>query len=502
MNLTLLDGSIALVFLVVLTFGGLFCRRYIKNAADWTVAGRNMGVFLGLSSGSAEGLGLISIAFIAERAFTDGWAFVHISIIGIVITGGLFGACGFMTNRFRQAKVVTVPEYSQRRYSKGLRITLGFILGTSGVLNMAIFPVIGSQFLVHYMGIPSTVSVFAVSVPVVPLMMGLLMALALLFAYCGGMVSVILTDFIQSVIIAFVVIIVTVLVIKDVSFTQLNECVVSNYGQGGFNPFRSQNIGVVFIIWIILQQFFGYAAFAPQMQRIAATDSPKTAQRMVLWAALFSQGKNLMIVFWGIGALAVLGFNAPEGMEPGLYTKVAGAIYLGKLLPIGLFGIALSGMVAAFISTVDSYLLTNATLLVNDVICPLCSKHPSPRVHIWLLRIMVALIAIFLYWFGFIYQPAESLFEWITVTGTMMLGSGIILIGGLYWKRGSTAGAYAAVISCCLIPFLNLILVRVLETYPIRSQDASLAGIILALILYVTVSLAFPEKHLIQKKGE
>jgi len=86
-------------------------------------------------------------------------------------------------------------------------------------------------------------------------------------------------------------------------------------------------------------------------------------------------------------------------------------------------------MLAAFISTVDSYILTWSTVIVNDIICPLVPRKVSERAHLWLLRMMVAAIAVFIFVFGIAYKPAQSLLDYIFLTGTMMLGAGILMIG-------------------------------------------------------------------------
>ena len=56
MNCTGIDWIIAIAFLALLTCSGWFCRRYVKGVADFLVAGRHMGKFLGLSTQSAEGI--------------------------------------------------------------------------------------------------------------------------------------------------------------------------------------------------------------------------------------------------------------------------------------------------------------------------------------------------------------------------------------------------------------------------------------------------------------
>ena len=495
MNATSIDWIITGAFLFFLTFGGFACRTFIKSTADWTVAGRNMRKFLGLSTGTAEGIGLISIAVMVEVGFTSGFSYIGMSILNLIIVPLVYGCTGFVINRYREAQVVTIPEYAQRRYSRGVRVTTGSVLAFSGILNLAIFPIIASQFLTYFLNIHTHVNIMGINLPFVPILMAVLIGLALLFAYMGGMVSVILTDYIQSVIIAVAIFIITWLCIRQVGFVDIHKTITSNFGKGGYSPFASNSFGLTFLIWISLQQILGFPSFAPQMQKLASTDSARTARQMTLLSWLFLQGRALMMVIWGVAALAIMGAKTTEGIDADLYPKVAGAIYLGQLIPPVLFGIALAGMLAAFISTVDSYLLTWSTVIVNDVISPLTRKPLTPKVHLWLLRIFVALIAIVIYIFGIVYKPTETLLEFIILTGTMMLGSGIILIGGLYWRRASTSGAYAAVLFCCIIPVINLILKRVVENSDaIRSQDFGLGAIILAIIFFVVFSIIIPDK--------
>ncbi len=495
MNAANIDWIIAGIFMVFLAIGGYACRFFIKSAADWTVAGRNMRKFLGLSTARAEGMGLVSLALATEIGFTSGFSYVGLSIIAITVVPILYGGTGFVINRYREAKVVTVPEYAQRRYSKGVRIVTAGILTFAGILNLAIFPIIASQFLTYFLNTQPHVDVMGLHLPFVPLIMAGLIGLALLFAYAGGMVSVVLTGYIQSVMMAIAIFIITWLVIRQVGFDGIHKTINSNFGEGGYNPFVSDYFGPVFLIWIVLQVILGFPSFAPQMQKLASTDNARTARQMTMIQSLFASGGSLMIVVWGVAALAVLGPVASGGIDSGLYPKVVGAIYLGQLIPPVLFGFVLAGMLGAFISVVDSYLLTWSTVLVNDVISPLVRKPLTPKSHLWLLRICVAVIAILIYLFGIVYQPTETLLEFIILTGTMMLGSGILLIGGLYWKRASKAGAYAAVIFCAIIPIVNLILKRTAENGEVfRAQDFGLGAIILAVLFFVLFSVLFPDK--------
>jgi len=494
MNVTNIDWVIAAVFIVFLMMGGGICARFIKNVADWTVGGRKMRVFLGLGTGSAEGVGLISLAMGTELGFTKGFSYLVLTILFMTVVPIVYGCTGFVIKRYREAKVVTVPEYAQRRYSKGVRVATGFALSVAGVLNVAIFPIIASQFLTYFLGVPEGATILGF--PFIPALMTILIAIALFFAYVGGMVSLIVTNFIQYVIIAFVIIVVTWFVVADVGIMTFHETVNTNMGEAGYNLFKAGSFGAIYFIWIILQQILGFPAFAPNMQKIASTDNSGTARWMTSLSMIFNTSRQPFLLLWGIAALAVMGSQVPEGMDAGLYPKIAGAIYLGNVIPPVLFGVVVAAMLAAFISTVDSYILTWSTVIVNDIICPFVPRKVSERAHLWLLRMMVAAIAIFIFIFGIAYKPAQSLLDYIFLTGTMMLGAGILMIGGFYWKRASTAGAYAAVVFCFAIPVANIVINYFSgEGNSIPAQYFGLGAIISAILVFVIFSLLIPSRN-------
>ena len=61
-------------------------------------------------------------------------------------------------------------------------------------------------------------------------------------------------------------------------------------------------------------------------------------------------------------------------------------IVLSKMLPVGLMGLFCAVMMAAFISTHDTYLHSWGSIFIQDVILPFRKKPFSPKQHIWLLR--------------------------------------------------------------------------------------------------------------------
>ena len=454
----------------------------------------------------------------------------------------VFGVFGFVIMRFRQQQVMTLAEYFEKRFNKSVRLLAGLVQAVSGILNLAIFPIAGSTFLVYFMGLPEVVLLFGWELNPIILLMTVMIGLAIFFTFIGGMVSVVLTDFIQSVVIAVALIGGTTFVLWQTGFEEVHHTMQTELGPRGYNPFAesprkaaaSENAevsenenpesfanaelaanaelyanaesaenaespdkaeppatgsyGFWFFAWLVIG-LFGGIGFAPQLQRIASTDSPETARQMYLLGMIFSKGREVVLLFWGIAALGALGAVAQEGFSQQEWSNVAPALFLGKAFPIAIKGFFLAGLIAAFISTVDSYLLTYASIISNDLVCPLLGKPLSPRQHIALLRGSVIVIALFLWLFGVVYTPKEEVMYYLMLTGTMFWGTGLALVGGLYWKRATAPAAFVTIAVLCILPPGDMLCRRFVDGYPVKPEVAGVFSTLLAIGLFVLISL-------------
>jgi SSS family solute:Na+ symporter len=83
--------------------------------------------------------------------------------------------------------------------------------------------------------------------------------------------------------------------------------------------------------------------------------------------------------------------------------------------------------------------------LLQDTILPLFKKPLSPRAHLFALRLTFTCVAIFVCTFSALYKPVDYLQMMVSLIGAIYLaGIGAIVWGGLYWKKGTTAGAWTS----------------------------------------------------------
>ena len=102
------------------------------------------------------------------------------------------GLTGFIVVPLRRMKVMTIPEFYEKRFGHGVRILGGAILAFSGILNMGMFLKAGSIFVVGVTGMTSDVEL--------KIIMSVLLGMVLLYTTLGGMVSVAVLDYIQFVV--------------------------------------------------------------------------------------------------------------------------------------------------------------------------------------------------------------------------------------------------------------------------------------------------------------
>ncbi|MFI4911503.1 MAG: sodium:solute symporter [Sedimentisphaeraceae bacterium JB056] len=493
MNTTLIDWIILVFVFAGLCFAGLMCRKKVKGVSDFMVAGRNVRKYLALGTGLVEGIGLVTIANFIQQGFLHGLSNIWLQTIDMLIVAIIFGHFGVVIVRFRLGGFITLPQYFEARYSRKTRLLVGFVTAVAGILNFAIFPIVGSQFLTHFLGLPATFPLLGMNMPTIPALMGIMLVLALLFTNLGGMISVVVTDYIQSILVACGIFIMLFFTFYTLGLTGLTEGLRENLGQAAFNPFYEGSYGIAFFVWVGLNVFFCYVAFSPTMQKVASTDSSETARKMTMISSFFNKSRLVMMMLIGIGALIYLGGQAPDDMNMNgeQWSRTAGPLFLGEILPPVFMGIVMSALCAAFVSTMDSYILSWASVIVNDVICAVKKKPMTPEGHLWCLRWVIAAIALFLFCFGVLYKPTESILEYIYLTGTMFTGIGIALVFGLYFKFGTTAGAMAAVLSSAVLPVVDLICKRVFEgSYTLGSQYSGLMIILFSMMIYIAVSLA------------
>lgn len=452
-NFGALDWCIVVGYLVAVVTIGVYIKRYITNVTDFIVAGRGLRTFLGIATMIGTELGLVTVMYAAQKGFTGGFAAFHIALAAAIVTLGV-GLTGFIVVPLRRLQVMTIPEYYEKRFGRGVRILGGTILAFSGILNMGMFLKAGSLFVMGITGMTADAHLNIV--------MTALLAMVLLYTSLGGMVSVVVLDYIQFVVLSFSLLLTSLLSIRYLGWDNIVETVVQLKGQAGFNPFHAEGFGLPYVVWMFFLGLVSCAVWQTAVIRACSADSVRTVKRLYTWASIGFLIRFLLPYFFGISAFVFIAqheslrkvFIPEDGSADAQVTLMAMPVFLSQILPAGLIGIVTAGMLAAFMSTHDSYLLCWSSVLAQDVVAPWFKNGLSSKARLLLVRIFIPCIGVFILVWGLWYPLGQDLWDYMAISGAIYFTGAIALLGfGLYWKRASRIGAYAALICGFLAVF-------------------------------------------------
>jgi solute:Na+ symporter, SSS family len=308
------------------------------------------------------------------------------------------------------------------------------------------------------------------------------------------MLSVVVTDFMQFVIIGIGMLIATIGILTKVSFTEVAQAVNQNYGSSGINPFENFRFGWAFVLWMVIGSFTVSGLHQPVAAKSFSSESAEVGKKVFFYYGISTVGRSLIPMFWGIAALTILG--------PNITPLLAMPRLLGLIVPSGFLGLLIAGMLAASMSTYSAYLLSWSSVATRDIIGPLSKKGLTGKTEIKFTRIIAFFIGAFILFFGLLYEIPATSIQYMAITGAMYTsGAFSVVAGGLYWKKANTPGAYTALALGAFMPLAFLILEKFKNIIPVNLHfliDINISGFIslfLPIIGMVTVSLLTQKTH-------
>jgi len=505
MNFTGFDWVILLGVVVLMCAGVLTSTKYMRSVADFLAAGRTAGRYLLAVSQGVAMIGAISIVGFFEQNYVGGfpltWWGLTTAVVVLVIT-----VSGFVHYRFRQTRCLTLAEFFERRYSRNFRVFAGILVFTAGVVNFGIFPAVGGRFFINFIGLPQSIGVVGVQVPMFPLVMIVLLAIALFFVFSGGQVAVIIADFIQGTFVNVVFLIIIVYLLLLVDWTQIFAALAqAPDNQSLMNPFKTGHvesfnfwyflIGTIGVIYVVMS-WQGTQAYNASAR---SAHEAKMGQVLTNWRGI---PQVLFLLVVPIVVYTVL--HHPDFTDKATYVEqtlqqvesdtirnqLRVPVALTTLLPVGLMGAFAAVMMAAFISTHDTYLHSWGSVFIQDVIMPFRRSPLSRQQHLRVLRWSILGVALFIFLFSLLFQQSQYINMYFAITGAIFAGgSGSVLIGGLYWNRGTTAAAWSAMVVGSGIAVGGIVIHQVFDDFPINGQMFWGIAMGASTIIYIAVSL-------------
>ena len=529
----LIDWVIVGVMLAIVAGISLYTQRYVRGVSDFLSAGRVAGRYVVAVSNGEAAMGLISMVAFWELYYNSGFALAWWQAISapILLVVTLTGYCFY---RFRETRAMTMGQLLEIRYSRRFRIFAGSLSALSGIVNYGLFPAVGARFIVYFCGMPQRLEFFGTTWPTFGVVMALFLALAATMAMLGGQLTIMTSDCVMGILSYPIYLVVVFCLLSQFSWWREIAPALSARpaGESMLNPFDTENLrdfNIFYVFVGILALVYGGAGISwlgTQGYNSAARNAHEQKMGRILstWRTGFS---TLMIILTAAVAYTYIhdvGYAdrakttqanltqsaledvAPEflaarsELDPALPTDartLAAALEseepatfqtystireqmlvpaaLRDILPAGVLGGFCALMIFLMVSTDTTYMHSWGSILVQDIYLP-CRKKPlKPEQQLTLLRVAIFLVAVYAFLFSLFFGQVTYILMFFALTGSIWAGAGAVIVLGLYWSRGTTAGAWASLITGAVIALGGLVLTNfwVSSIYPILAHFPS-----------------------------
>ena len=461
------DLVIIAVYLITMISIGVYSIKRVKNRGDYYVAGRSFGPMVLMATVCATIIGGSGLMGRAGVAYSSGFKAIITAVpylLGMLIFSWIAGRISDIGMKYN---ITSIPELFEMRFGKTAKLLLSMMIAFT-MMGTVASQVTATATIVKMLGgqIGLSYEIGALIACVV----------FMLYTATSGLYGVVYTDVLQFyILILFVYILIPVASLLNI---------------GGFSNFTANlDPGLVqpYVNGSILGDIVTYLVFtmagAEMWQRAFAAKDRKSAKKgMFLGTAVY--GVTIFLVFFmGIIAHQIIGddvlaqYGSTDDVIPALAIKV---------LPIGLTGIALAGMLSVIMSTADSYLLVSVQTCVSDIgktISPGMSEKTELRLsRIFAVILPIGALVIALYIKN---AYATLMFAWCFYAAA----AGIPAFAALFWKKATKQGIIVAMVSGFTVCIAWKLLGQPF------GLGAAVPGTIACAIALVTVSLATFQKH-------
>ncbi len=476
-----LDWScIALYFLLVFGVAAWATWRHRAGrgtSAGYFLAGRNAGWFVIGASLFASNIGSEHLVGLAGEGAKNGVAMGQFEIMA----GFCLLALGWIFVPFYlRSGVFTMPEFLERRYSPAARWYLAVISIVGYVLTKVSVTITAGGIVFKSIGVYEAVKDDAWCRPLIYLLgrMGItqpdelsfwLGALVVVLAtgvytILGGLRAVLWTDLLQCFVLIGGAVAVTVAGLIEVG--GWNE-MVSAAKTGSLSMWKPVThpdfpwTGLIFGIPVIGVWYWCTDQFI--VQRVLAARNEDQALKGTLFAAYLKQLPLLIFVLPGVMAAVLaasgkLQLNDPDNALP---------VLVGALLPAGLKGLVIAGLLAALMSSLSSVFNSCSTLITWDVYKKLVPEASERRLVLVGRLSTIVLVVCGLLWIPLMKLVSGTLYSYLQhVQAYISPPVAAVFLVGICWRRATAKGAIASLV----VGFLAGMGMLVLQLHPAKES--------------------------------
>jgi len=440
------------------------------TADDYFLAGRNLGWFIVGASIFASNIGSEHLVGLAGSGATDGVAMAHYELHAwcLLVLGWV------MVPFYMRSKVFTMPEFLERRFSPTARWVLSIISLVAYILTKIA------------VGIFAGGIVFSVLLPDITFMgldsfwVGSILVIVLtgIYTILGGLRAVAYTEALQTIVLIFGSIVVTIFGLRALGgWDQLREIcgsemfnlwkpLVPDNIAGTWAPVRESGrmawyfndnypwLGMLFCAPVIGLWYWCTDQYI--VQRALGAPDERTARRGSIWASFLKLLPVFIFIIPGMICFALAKSGRVEAIQQTMFdsqgqlirdeSQKAFPMLVATILPVGVRGIVVAGLLAALMSSLAGVFNASSTLFTMDFYSKLRPKASQHQL-VWMGRIATTvMVLIGLFWIPVI-RGGKGLYDYLQgVQSYLAPPIFVVFFFGVFMKRLNSKGCLAALV--------------------------------------------------------
>ncbi|GAA2686635.1 sodium:solute symporter family protein [Streptomyces lunalinharesii] len=427
-----LDYTILAIYFVVVLGIGFAAKRSVRTSLDFFLSGRSLPAWVTGLAFVAANLGATEILGMAATGAQYGVAVVHWYWIGAIPAMVFLGLV--MMPFYYRSKVRSVPEFLLQRFDKSAHLLSSILFAFAAVLIAGVNLYALSIVVEALLGWPQWVAIVVAGLFV------------LAYITIGGLSSAIYNEVLQFFVILAALIPLVVLGLKRVGgWGGLTHSLTSSHGDnfltawggtgiGQANPLGANWLTIILGLGFVLS--FGYwtTNFA-EVQRALSAKNLSAARRTPLIAAF----PKMFIVFLVMIPGLVAAVLVPKLGAPGnLQYNDAIPYLMQELLPNGVLGIAVTGLLAAFMAGMAANVSSFNTVFTYDIWAKYVKTDRPDGYYLRFGRLITAIGVLASIGTAFIASSFSNIMGYLqTLFSFFNVPMFVVFIIGMFWKRAS-----------------------------------------------------------------
>ncbi|WP_297060671.1 sodium:solute symporter [uncultured Duncaniella sp.] len=457
---------IAIFFLALIGIIVWVMKQKQNNAADYFLGGKDATWIAIGASIFASNIGSEHLIGLAGSGASSGMAMAHWEIQGwmILLLGWVF------VPFYTRSMVYTMPEFLERRFNPQSRTILATISLISYVLTkVAVTVYAGGLVFQQVFGIEELWGIDFFWIAAIGLVL-----LTALYTIFGGMKSVLYTSVLQTPILLLGSLIILVLGLKELGgwdemMRICSSVKVNEYGDTMVNLIRDNNdVQYPWLGALIGSAVIGFWYWCTDqfiVQRVLSGKDEKEARRGTIFGAYLKLLPVFLFLIPGMIAFAIHQNSVAAGGEGFLPMLANGNVnsdaafptLVAKLLPAGVKGLIVCGILAALMSSLASLFNSSAALFTIDFYQRYRpNTNPKKLVRIGQIATVV-IVALGILWIPVMRSVGDVLYLYLQdVQSVLAPGIAAAFLIGILWKRATALGGMWALLSGLVIGLTRL----------------------------------------------